>query len=261
MGIRLDLLENVLSEKKWSQADLARRSGLSEHTIGRAVRNKEPLSEDSVNKISRALGRGMEGLSSTPVEVGFQKTTDHQVDPGRLRDAMAARGMNPTELATRTGLSVATISSMLRGLRTPTFQTIDKINRVVGKDVRASYSEDVSEEAAGVGIKVIAGQTNVVHYPEEDAQAAPSSGHDAFVKEAQRTRSSGPEDPLPTTQQDNQQLLDNSGSGEQTTLEELYVHVRQSRRMMAELLEQVIAIESQVGSAIAAATEGRNGTR
>ena len=107
MGVRLDQLENVLSEKRWSQADLARRSGLSEHTIGRAVRNKEALSETSANKISRALGRGVESLNSASLETtGLQDTKYRHMDPRRLRDAMAASGMNPTELAKKTGLSV-----------------------------------------------------------------------------------------------------------------------------------------------------------
>ena len=263
MGVRLDQLENVLSEKRWSQADLARRSGLSEHTIGRAVRNKEALSETSANKISRALGRGVESLNSASLETGLQDTKYRHMDPRRLRDAMAASGMNPTELAKKTGLSVPTVSSLLRGLRTPQPQTIDKINRVLEADVGDCYPEGASEAVAGVEIKLRAGQTNAVVYPEHPegtAQVAQSNGYDISVEEGQRTHSKGPEGTAPTEQQTHQRLFDEAESNERTALEELYTHVRQSRQMMAELLEHVTAIEKHVGSAITAVTEGRNGT-
>lgn len=261
MGVRLDQLENVLSEKRWSQADLARRSGLSEHTIGRAVRNKEQLSETSANKISRALGRGVESLRSTSLETGWEDTEDRHIDPGRLREAMAASGMNPTELAKKTGLSVPTVSSVLRGLRTPQPQTLDKINRVLETDVGDYYQKGVSEAAPGVEIKLRAGQTNAVVYPEGTAQVAQSNGYDASVKEGQRTRSKAPEGTAPTEQQTHQRLFDETGFGQLPALEELYAHVRRSRQMMAELLEHVTAIEKNVGSAITVAAEGRNGTR
>lgn len=260
MGVRLNQLENVLSEKRWSYADLARRSGLSEHTIGRAVRNKEPISEASVKKISRALGREVESLRSAAVEDEFSGTEHQYIEPGHLRRAMVAKGMTPTELATKTGLSVATVSSALRGVRTPQRQTIDKINRVVGKEVRDCYSEDTSDEVAGVEIKIKAGQANAVVYPEGTEQAAQSNGYDVSAKEALRTRDNCSEDRQLTAQPTNQRPFDEATSGERTTLEELYEHVRQSRQMMAELLEHVTAIETHVGRALTAGTEGRNGT-
>lgn len=264
MGVKLDGLENVLSEKSLSQADLARRSGLSAHTIGRAVRDKEPLSETSANKIAGALRVRVDNLQSKSVEnadtdLRAQHKDPRHTDPRRIKEAMAIKGMNPTELAAKTGLSVATVSSAIRGARQPQKQTIEKIAGALGEGILRYDSESAQTFQTSVEIRAKAGQRSTVTYPEDSSNAGYSTcqkaptvtGSQSVVQEPVAIPAAVNVAAVEQTAEHQKQ-----GSG---TLYELYSHVQQSRRIVAALLEHVGAIEEQIRQAVTAGTEGQNG--
>lgn len=260
MGVRLDELENVLSEKRWSQADLARRSGLSEHTVGRAVRDSEPVSERSANRIARALQVQVDNLRRKQNENNMQACGEHHIEPRRLKEAMTTKGMNPTELAAKTGLSVATVSSAIRGTRRPQTSTIKKIAEAVGEDITSRYSRSSAVPEQPVEIKARAGQKSTVFYPDdepvtenvEDQQASKPADQEPYTRRPIAVPETVVAARIETSEQTHAQ-----GSG---TLEDLYSHLQQTRRMMAALLEHVGSIEEYIRQALVAGTEGRNGT-
>lgn len=260
MGVKLDELENVLSEKHLSQADLARRSGLSAHTIGRAVRDKESLSETSANKIATALRVRVDSLQSSKLEKESIDLLGHHVDHRRLKEAMVSRAMNPTELAAKTGLSVATVSSAIRGVRQPQRQTVAKIAGALGEDITRYYSEPSDTREASVEIRAEAGQRTTILYPEDGSSAEPADDRETRNTAGQQ---SGVQRPPAIPAAANVDAVEETPEHQQqgrSTLDELYSHVQHSRRMVAALLDHVGAIEERIRQAVVAGTEGRNGT-
>ena len=259
MGVKLDQLENVLSEKRLSQADIARRAGLSEHTIGRAVRDKEPLSEASAKRIAGALGVRVGSLQRNPAAYANTDLEFRHLDSWRTKEAMTSKGMNPTELAARTGLSVSTVSSARKGDRQPRKQTVEKIARALGRDITRCHSEPAEPRAASIEVRAKAGQKSTILYPEEGLETGPADDRNrpSMVDQESGVKSLsavpavvGTAD-VEETSEDQQQ-----GRG---TLDEIYYHVQQSRRMVSALLEHVWTIEEQIGKAVAASAEGQNG--
>jgi transcriptional regulator with XRE-family HTH domain len=257
MGVRLGELANVLSEKGWSQADLARRSGLSAHTIGRAVRDGEKVSEGSASRIARALCVRVDRLCDyshrrlqtyPETEGGTTPVTEH-IEPRHLKRAMDEKGMNPTEVASKTGLAVATVSSVLRGTRRPQSQTIEKIAGAVGADLTSRdplSQEPVAAPPGGAELKLRAGQQGTVIYPGEETATSSSVGNGVAsenmrevpdltpVRVATESRDTG----LERVREDRQ---DSPGA-----LEELYSNLQQTRHMLTSLLEHVGGIEEQI---------------
>ena len=260
MGIQLDELENVLSEKRLSQADLARRSGLSAHTVGRAVRDKEPLSETSANKIAGALRVRVDSLRSNSAAHANTDLHTRHIDPRRIKEAMASKGMNPTELAAKTGLSVSTVSSAIRGARQPQKQTVEKIAGALGEDITRWYFESSKTRAASVEIKAKAGQRNTVFYPEDGLETGPTDDRNA---PSTLDQESGVKRPVAVSATVDVAAVEETPEQQQQgrgTLDELYSHVQQSRRMVTALLEHVGAIEEHIRQAVADGTKGQNGT-
>lgn len=249
-GYRLSDLENVLSERGWSQADLARRSGLSAPTIGRAAAARAEVSDGSAKKIASALrvqvgtlchDRGRT-LSENTDSVADGANEYLDFDPARMREAMADLGMNPTELAARTELSVTTVSSALRGLRQPQKDTIARIATAVGKAPaelcsKSETSDNTpvqsSMQAAGDELRLVAGQARTALYPVEinNAHETPTPANEPAQQEV-----TGP--------------VTAADGYANDTLGSLLWRLQQARQMVASLMDHIGNLETQVGQAL-----------
>lgn len=168
-------------------------------------------------------------------------------DPQRMSQAMAERGMNPTEIAARTELSVATVSSALRGLREPRKDTIKRLAEVVGKAPTELYSGAAhcqrtphalplrghSAEPTASELRLVAGQSRTTLYPAELEESNVTS------KPPQKTVGGA-----------------DTGFGiddERTTaesLEGLLWRLGQARQMVGSVMEYIGNLEEQVNRAI-----------
>lgn len=245
-GYRLADLENVLSERGWSQADLARRSGLSAPTVGRAAAGREEVSVESAKKIAGAL-RVRVGTLCRDRRQSQRKDTNAvadggvghlDFDPRRMRAAMAKSGMSPTEIADRTELSVATISSALRGIRTPQKDTIARIAAAFGKTPAELCSEASGPDGPSVQplpqtsaseLRLVAGQSRAALYPTEIDRKTDTS-------EAER--------PVVTRAVTEADVEEQRTSGD--TLEGLLWRLGQARQMVGSLMEHIGNLETQV---------------
>jgi transcriptional regulator with XRE-family HTH domain len=254
-GYRLADLENVLSERRWSQADLARRTGLSATTVRRAAVGSGEVSAWSAKKIARALGvrigtlcrdRGQSrDWGSTSMTHGASRELDF--DPRRMSEAMAERGMNPTEIAARTELSVATVSSALRGLREPREDTIQRLAEVVGKapaelcsgaerchtSPHAPSLRGQSAEPTTGELRLVAGQSRTTLYPAEADESNGASEPPQKTVGGAEIRA-GIEEERTTTE----------------SLEGLLWSLGQARQMVGSVMEYIGNLEEQVSWAI-----------
>lgn len=245
-GYRLTDLENVLSERGWSQADLSRRSGLSAPTVGRAAAGREEVSAESAKKIAGALRvqvgtlcRGSRQRRNTGTNAVADGATEYlDFDPRRMRQAMAERGMSPTEIAARAELSLATVSSALRGVRSPQKDTIARIAAAFGKAPTELYSEASYPESSSVQyrsqtqageLRLVAGQSRTTSYPQVDAGE----------KEIQK-----PDQPVVTTRVTGSEIEGQRATGD--TLEGLLSRLGQARQMVGSLMEHIGNLEAQV---------------
>lgn len=259
-GYRLVDLENVLSEKGWSQADLARRSGLSTPTIGKAASANEKVSASSAKKIAGALrmqvatlcqSRETDGSIGSVSSDGDVADTG-EFDPRRMRQAMAERGMSPTEIAARTELAAATVSSALRGLRNPTENTLSKISEALGKAPEElcegagghphSPAAQGQEQSPAGELRLVAGQSKTTLYPD-----AVGTDNDTSKQWQDVVK------PLVT---DPGKADDQSENG---SLGGLLRHLQQARQMVGSLMEHIEDLESQVGRAIGSQDELERG--
>lgn len=250
-GYRLADLENILSERGWSQADLARRSGLSAPTVGRATAGREEVSAGSAKRIATALRVRVgtlcrdrrESLTGAANNVADRASEHTDFDPRRMREAMSECGMNPTEIAARSELSVATVSSALRGMRKPQQNTIARIAGAFGKApvelcseaTRASGGPSVQQHprpSAGE-LRLVAGQSGTTLYPPE------VDGENDASKPAQPVLTHGLSRPE----------IDEDGTSTDT-LEGLLSRLGQARQMVGSLLEHIGNLEAQVSRAI-----------
>lgn len=259
-GYRLRDLENVLSERGWSQADLARRSGLSAPTIGKAATAGGEVSTESAKKIAGALrvdiislcqNRNSEGSGDADSAMDSHRPS-LQLDPARMREAMAAGGMNPTEIAARAGVSVATVSSALRGLCRPNTTTIEGIASVLGKapeqlcsgaagDSVTSNSQQLMESSAGE-LRLVAGQSSTARYPEKmDKGSEQLSGPQSEVTPS-----------FTACEKDRDQPSSESLGG-------ILSHLEHVRQMVDSLLQYIGNLEAQVSRAMASEDEYGNG--
>ena len=256
-GYRLADLENVLSERGISQADLARRSGLSAPTVRRAATGREAVSPTSANKIAGALSMRVRSLCNDRRQSGTDESKpradgaeDHpDFDPRKMREVMAKKGMNPTEIANRTELSVATVSSALRGLREPRKDTIAKIAAAVGKVPeelcrKLVNSDDASPDrlvqASGMELRLVAGQARTALYP---------------VKISTENETSTPaQTPV------QEEVVESTTTGKEDTndtLGSLLWRLQQTRHMVTSLMDHIGDLEAQVGQALA--SQGASG--
>lgn len=246
-GYRLADLENVLSERGWSQADLARRSGLSAPTVGRAAAGREEVSAESAKKIAGALRMQVGTLChdrrqhrSTSTDAVADGATEYvDFDPRRMRQAMAERGMSPTEIAARAELSLATVSSALRGVRSPQKDTIARIASAFGKAPTELYSKASYPEGSSVQhcsqspageLRLVAGQSRTTSYPPEVA------GENEIKKPEEQTEVTRVVTSPETTE----------GRNSGDTLEGLLSRLGQARQMVGSLMEHIGNLEAQV---------------
>lgn len=262
-GYKLSDLENVLSERRWSQADLVRRTGLSATTVRRAATGSEEVSTWSAKKIARALSvsigtlcrdRG-QGRAEGATSMAHDVIGELDFDPRRMSQAMSERGMNPTEIAARTELSVATVSSALRGLREPRKDTIKRLAEVVGKaptelcsgaahcqttphalPLRGHSAEPTADE-----LRLVAGQSTTTLYPVEADESNAASKPLQKMVEGPDTRA---------------EIDDERGPAE--SLEGLLWRLGQARQMVDSVMEYLGNLEEQVSRAIS--YEGESGS-
>lgn len=250
-GYRLSDLENVLSERRWSRADLVRRTGLSATTVRRAAAGSEEVSAWSAKKIAQALGvrigtlcrdRGhSRSCDSTSGPDGASRHLDF--DPQRMREAMDEQGMNPTEIATRTELSVATVTSTLRGLREPRKDTIQRLAEVVGKAPaelcsgaarsHASPPRGHSAEPTAGELRLVAGQSTTTLYP---------------VGRDENNAASKPPQKMVGGAEIRAEIDDERDTAE--SLEGLLWRLGQARQMLGSVMEYIGNLEEQVSRAI-----------
>lgn len=248
-GYRLADLENVLSERGLSQADLARRSGLSAPTVRKAATGGEKVSAQSANKIASALRVQLQALchdrrksSTGNTDTTADGGTEHpDFEPRKMREAMAKLGMNPTEVAARTELSVATVSSALRGLREPQKDTIARIAAAFGKAPEELYSKHSTSNnpwlespapAPDMELRLVAGQSRTALYPVEISKDDETST------------------PVQTPVQ--QKVVEPTtarGEDANDTFGSLLSRLSQARQMVASLMEHIGNLETQVRQA------------
>lgn len=241
----------MLSERRWSRADLVRRTGLSATTVRRAASGREEVSAWSAKKIAQALGVRIEtlcrdrghsrSLDSTSVPAGASGHLDF--DPQRMREAMEEWGMNPTEIATRTELSVATVTSTLRGLREPRKDTIQRLAEVVGKGPadlcsgaahsHASPPRGHSAEPTTGELRLVAGQSRTTLYPTEVDESNGAS------KPPQKMMG---RDEIGVEIDDERDIAE--------SLEGLLWRLGQARQMLGSVMEYIGNLEEQVSRAI-----------
>jgi transcriptional regulator with XRE-family HTH domain len=254
-GYKLDDLENVLSERGWSQADLVRRTGLSATTVRKASADCKEVSDWSAKKIARALGVRIEtlchdrgqGHTESATSMALGTIGDLDFDPRRMSQAMDERGMTPTEMAARTELSVATVSSALRGLREPRKDTIQRLAEVVGKTAAELCSGAArrhtpppapplrghSAEPTTGELRLVAGQSRTTLYP---AEVDENNGASKTPQKMAGGAEIGAE------------IEEERATAE--NLEGLLWRLEQARQMVCSAMEYIGSLEEQVSRAI-----------
>jgi transcriptional regulator with XRE-family HTH domain len=132
-------LRRLREARGWTQAELARRAGVSRDAVLRVERGRAPVA-DTARKLAAALGSGAADLSllapPRPKVAG-------------LREVRAARGLSQGELAARAGLGRPTVSRLERGHQAPTSRTLASLARALGVAPEELLGEAPSPGQAG----------------------------------------------------------------------------------------------------------------